>query len=365
VPYKIPLANPLIGEEEARAVYEVVRSGWVREGELVRRFEEEFARYLGVRHAIATSSGTAALHVALATLGVGPGDEVIVPSFTCVPPVAMVLLVGATPVFADIEPETYNLDPGSVERMITDRTKAIIPINYAGHPAELEVLQEIAEDHDLYLLNDAAQALGASYKGRRMADFGQVSIFSFSPNKTITTGEGGMVVTNDDELAERARIIKDYGQKPRFHYVELGHNYHMTEMQAAMGLAQLRKIDRILKLKRRSARLMTELLDELDGIRPPIEKPYCTHAYCLYTVRLTTDKIRRDELMAALAARGIQTRIYFPPVHESPLMARHAHRRDRLTATEEVASSVLSLPISPTLTEEDIFYIREVLESLL
>jgi len=353
----IPLADPCVGEEEAKAVYEVVKSGWIRQGKVVEEFERRFSKYLGVKHAIAVSSGTAALHVALAAVGIKKGEEVIVPSFTCVPPISAILLVGAVPVLADIEEITYNLDPNSVRNVLSDKSKAIIPINYAGHPAELKELQEIAESKGLYLINDAAEALGAMYDGKNIAQFGDVVVFSFSPNKTITTGEGGMVVTNDDEIAEKARIIRDYGQKERFYYVELGFNYHMTEMQAAVGLVQLRKLEEFVKSKRKNAKLLTNLLNEIDGIIPPAELPNCRHCYMLYSIRVVEGN--RDELSKKLESFGIQNRVYFPPVHSSPMLHKFEYRCDSLKVTDRVSSTILSLPSSPALSEDDIYYIFE------
>lgn len=359
----IPLADPCISEEEAKAVYEVVKSGWIRQGRIVEEFEKEFAKYLGVKHAIAVSSGTAALHVALASLGIGEGNEVIVPSFTCAPPVSATILVRAVPVFADIEPVTYNINSDSVRKLISDKTKAVIPINYAGHPAELKELQEIAESKGLYLINDAAEALGSMYNGKNIAQFGEIVVFSFSPNKTITTGEGGMIVTNDDEIAEKARIIRDYGQKERFHYVELGFNYHMTEMQAAVGLVQLKKLERFVERKRRNAKLLTKLLEELDDTIPPTELPNCKHCYMLYSVRVLKN---RDKFSKLLKEKyGIQNRIYFPPVHKSPMIRKFKHRTDKLTVTEEVSPTILSLPSSPSLSEADVYYIFESVKNCL
>jgi len=360
---KIPLADPLIGEEEAKAVYEVVKSGWIREGEYVSRFEKEFSKVVGRKYAIATSSGTAALHVALATLGVKKGDEVIVPSFTCAPPVSMTLLTGGKVVFADIEEDTYNIDPESVKKFVSEKTKVIIPINYAGHPAQLDFLEEIAEESGICLLNDAAEALGARYKGKDVSKFGDIVIFSFSPNKTITTGEGGMIVTDDEELAEKARIIKDYGQKERFNNIEIGNNYHMTEMQAAIGIVQLKKLEEIVKRKRRNAKMLSDELSDIEGIKIPIEMNGCKHVYCLYSIRVL--KGSRDKVMKFLDSAGIQTRIYFPPVHKTPMMRKYGYKADSLKKTEEVANTILSLPSSPKLTEDDIAYISETIHKII
>lgn len=352
----IPLAKVFFDEHEVNAVASVITSGWIREGGRVKEFEEKFANYVGARYAVAISSGTAALHTALLSLGVKAGDEVIVPSLTCIPPVSMAVLAGAVPVFCDIEPQTYNLDIESVERMITKKTKAIIPINYAGHPAALDSLAEIAERNNIFLLNDAAEALGSTFKGKTVSEFGDVSIFSFSPNKTITTGEGGMLVTNNEEIAEKARVIKDYGQKPRFNHVVLGHNYHMTELQAALGVTQLKKIDRILGLKMRNARQLTQELSEFSGVKTPVEAPGCTNTYCLYTVQVGNTPLR-DYLMQNLSKVGIQNRLYFPPMHLSPMFNDYPAKMDKLTVTEKATNTILSLPTSASLTDNEIRFI--------
>jgi len=364
----IPVADPLIGEEEAKAVYDAVRSGWVREGILTAKFEKMFADYTKSKHAVATSSGTTALHAAMLCLGLKPGDEVIVPSLTCIPPVSAALLCGAVPVFADIETETYNIDPGAVEAAITGKTKMIIPINYGGHPAELAELEKIANNHGIILLNDMAEALGAKVGNKNAAEFGQLSIYSFSPNKTITTGEGGMVTTNDAALAEKIRRVKDYGQNGRFNYAELGSNYHFTEMQAAMGIEQMKKIDKVVKRKRDAAKLMTEKLGDIKQLKLPVEKEGYTHAYMLYTVRILDSKIknkmRREDVMKRLELAGIQSRVYFPPLHESELLKKSKSRVSSKKNIDAVAGSLLSLPSSPKLTEEQINHIAKTMKEI-
>ena len=364
----IPVADPLIGEEEAKAVYDAVRSGWVREGILTAKFEKMFADYTKSKHAVATSSGTTALHAAMLCLGLKPGDEVIVPSLTCIPPVSAALLCGAVPVFADIETETYNIDPGAVEAAITGKTKMIIPINYGGHPAELAELEKIANNHGIILLNDMAEALGAKVGNKNAAEFGQLSIYSFSPNKTITTGEGGMVTTNDAALAEKIRRVKDYGQNGRFNYAELGSNYHFTEMQAAMGIEQMKKIDKVVKRKRDAAKLMTEKLGDIKQLKLPVEKEGYTHAYMLYTVRILDSKIknkmRREDVMKRLELVGIQSRVYFPPLHESELLKKSKSRVSSKKNIDAVAGSLLSLPSSPKLTEEQINHIAKTMKEI-
>jgi len=359
--FRIPIANVDIGEEEADAVAQVILSRRIREGLTVERFEEAFAQYVGVRHAIAVSSGTSALICAMLALDIKPGDEVIIPSLSCSPPANVALGLRAKPIFADIEPKTYNIDPEDVKRKITDKTKAIIPIHYGGHPANLDEISELCVSRDIILLNDAAEALGARYKGRKIGTFGLVSVFSFSPNKTITTGEGGMITTNDDELAEKVRMITDYGQDRKFHCIVLGYNFKMTEMQAAIGIIQLKKINRILKLKRRNAEYMTKLLSDINGIIPPLEETYCKHAYMLYTIRVVKDfGLDRDELMKALGENGIQSRVYFPSLHLQPLYTR-TFGRVKLPVTEKISKEILSLPSSPTLELSDVEKIAQII----
>lgn len=358
---KVPFAEPWISDEEAKAVYEAVVNKMLRYGDHIKRFEEAMAKYVGVKYAIAVSSGTAALHVALLALGIGPGDEIIVPSFSCAPPVIATVLCGARPVFVDIEPETLNLDPHDIKRKITPRTKVVIPIHYAGHPAEMDDLLEIAEKYGLYVIEDAAEALGAIYKGKMAGSMGHVSILAFSPNKIITTGEGGMVLTNDPEIAERARIIMNYGQKERFNYIMLGHNYHLTEFQAAMGLIQMKKVEKAIERRRKLARLYNELLEDLSIIETPIEKSYVRHVYMSYYIRVPAQI--RDSLIRFLDERGIGTRIYFPPLHLQP--AYKVYASGRLPITEDVARRILNLPMSPCLSEEQIEYVVTVIKSFL
>ncbi len=354
---KIPFSDPWIDEEEARAVYETVRSKMLRYGKNVSEFERVFSSWLGVKHAIACSSGTAALHAVLLALGVGPGDEVIVPSFSCGPPAVAVVLCGAKPVFADIELDTLNLDPSDVRRKITSRTRAIIPIHYGGHPAELDELLDIAERHGIYLIEDCAEAQGALYRGRKVGTFGHVAIFAFSPNKIITTGEGGMVVTNDDEIAEKVRIVCNYGQKGRFNYVMLGNNYHMTEMQAAIGLVQMKKIDKIIELRRRIAKMYDEYLSKIDHVKTPVELPHCRHVYMTYYIRVRPDI--RDRLIKFLEDHGVETRIYFPPLHIQPIFKKYVDYS--LERSEQAYREIINIPIYPHMKDEEVMYVCEVI----
>nr|MDO8134547.1 DegT/DnrJ/EryC1/StrS family aminotransferase [Candidatus Njordarchaeum guaymaensis] len=257
---KIPVADPYITREDVRAVAQAIKNKRLSQGQYVDRFEREFASYLGRKHALAAMNGTAALHLAIMSVGVKPGDEVIVPSFTFIATSNCVLYAGAKPVFVDIDPNTYNIDPEKIERLISPRTKAIIPVHYAGQPADMDPILEIAERRGLCVIEDAAEAHGATYKNRKAGAIGELGCFSFYPNKNMTTGEGGMLATDDDEIAEKVRLLRSHGQDSRYHHVTIGYNYRMTDMQAALGMVQLRRLDRILRKKREAAEYYGKLL---------------------------------------------------------------------------------------------------------
>jgi perosamine synthetase len=360
----IRIAEPDINEEEAKAAYESIIGGNLRYGPQIEAFEKEVAEYIGVKYAVAVSSGTAALHVALLALGIKPGDEVILPSFSCVSPAIATILSNAKPVFADIETRSLNIDPEDVKKLISPRTKVIIPIHYNGHPAEMDPLLEIAKENNVYILEDAAEALGAEYKGKRAGSLGHVAVLSFSPNKTITTGEGGMILTNDYEIYERARIIADYGQKGRFNYIVLGHNYHMTAFQAAIGLIQMKKIDQILDKKRMLAKLYSEILSGEPSLEIPFNASYVKPSFMSYYVKFKTKKLR-DKVMVYLNNKGIETRIYFPPLHKSPYYQQFVESKNKLWQTEEISSRILNIPLSPKLSENHIYYISNIIKEAL
>ncbi len=250
----IPISRPRVGEEEARAVYETIKTGQLCEGPKVREFETAFADLAGVKHAVVCFNGTVALHLLWRALGLGPGDEVIVPSLTFISTAVSLLFVGATPVFADVDRQTYNLDPDDVERKITSRTRAIMPVHYGGQVADMDALMALAEKHGIPVCEDAAEATGARLHGRHAGSFGKASIFSFTPTKNMTTGEGGMITTDDDAIASMVRLLKNHGQDREYHHVEVGYNYRMTEMQAAMGVVQLGKLAETIEIKNRNAR---------------------------------------------------------------------------------------------------------------
>ena len=344
----IRLARPDVGDEELDAIAAVFRSGILTDGPATAAFEAAFAAHHQVEHAVAFASGTVALAAIHLGLGIGPGDEVIVPSMTFISTATSVLHVGATPVFADILPDTFDLDPADVARRITPATKAIVAVHYGGQAADLDGLRAVADDAGVLLIEDAAEAHGATYRGRPVGGFGRAAMFSFTPTKNITTGEGGMVTTDDGDLAEHLRLLRNHGQSAPGHHVLVGHNWRLSEMQAAMGNAQLGKLPGILQRKQAHAQRLTERLAGVPGITPPAVRPDCGHVFMLYT--LLVDR-GRDELRDGLAARRIESRVYFPPAHQQPIFAP---ARTDLPVTDEVARHMLSVPIHAQLPSSDI-----------
>ncbi|MDR7396816.1 MAG: DegT/DnrJ/EryC1/StrS family aminotransferase [Armatimonadota bacterium] len=349
----VPIARPVVTEEDRRRVLEVLSSGKLSSGEWVERFEAAFAAYVQVPHAVATSSGTAGLEVLLEALGVGPGDEVVVPAFTFAATANAVVHRGARPVFVDIDPVTFNLDPSSVEDALRrhPRVRGIVAVHLYGLPAAVDVLAELADRHGVWLVEDAAQAHGAALRGRRVGGFGVAAVFSFYPTKNMTTGEGGMVVARDPQLARRVRLLVHQGQSGPYRYEVVGHNYRMTDLAAALGLGQLEKLDERNAARRRNAQTLTEVLRDLPGILPPTEPEGYFHVYHQYTVRAR----RRDELSRHLRARGVETRVYYPePVPHTEPYRRLGYTPGGWPQAERASGEVLSLPVHPALTEGDL-----------
>jgi perosamine synthetase len=300
-----------------------------------------------VPFAVAFANGTVALSAMYLALGIGPGDEVVVPSLTFVSSATSVLHVGGTPVFADIDSETFNLDPLDVAKRITKRTKAVLAVHYGGQPADMDGLRQVAEDANVILLEDAAQAHGATYRGRSVGSLGRAAMFSFTPTKNITTGEGGMVTTSDESLAGNLRLLRNHGQTGVYHHAVLGFNWRLTEMQAAIGEVQLRKLDGILERKRANADRLSKLLGDVPGVRLPVQLPDREHVFMLYTLYLRD----RDLMIGELHAAGIEARVYFPPVHKQPIFASST---TDLPITDEVSRHILSLPFHSRLSTADL-----------
>jgi dTDP-4-amino-4,6-dideoxygalactose transaminase len=380
--------RPWITEDDAKAVVDALMSGNLVSpyGKYGKLLEGELAKYLNVKYALAVSSGTTALHLALKAIGVGPGDEVIVPAFTFLATASSVLHSNAVPVFADISLETLGLDPASVEGKITDRTKAIIVVHLAGMPAEMDGLIKVAREHNLYLIEDTAQALGATYRGVKAGALGDLGTFSFYPTKTITSSEGGAVSTNSDELASKVRLLRSHGETGKYYYEELGYNYRMGELQAALGYSQLLRIEEIIRRKEAFARVLTEELSSLDNdlLILPKPKPYVRHAWHIYQI-LLTDRVGkpRDRVVEELRARGLEavTVAYPIPLYETPLFTKMiGHGKGcpwscpfygrkieykPLPNTEEATRRVLGILVSPHFTEDDASYAARIIKETL
>ena len=356
---RIPIARPVIGDEEVEAVARVLRSGILAHGPEVERFEEEFAEYVGVDYAVAVANGTVALDLVLKAYRVGPGDEVITTPFSFVATANAVLYQGARPVFADIDPETYNIDPDRVVEKITSRTRAIIAVHLYGHPADMKALREIAEDHDLILIEDAAQAHGAECHGVKAGAMGDAAAFSFYATKNMTTGEGGMVTTNDRRVAERVRVLRDQGQRGKYRHVTLGFNYRMTSLAAALGRVQLRRLDALNEARRRNAERLTRGLRGLPGIVTPVEREGCRHVYHQYVVRVTGGAgVSRDELASRLASQGVGVAVHYPTtIPDQPLYRKLGITCPDCREARRAAREVLSLPVHPALEPGDLDYI--------
>lgn len=357
----IPIAAPQIGEEERQAVLDVLDSGQLAQGPVVEDFERAFARFCGVANAVAISNGTAALHLLLLAHGLKAGDEVITTSFSFVSSANSALFVGARPVFVDIEQDTYNLDPDRVEGAITPKTRAIMPVDLYGHPAAVAEIREIARRHDLVVVEDACQAHGATIDGVKTGALGVSAAFSFYPTKNMTTSEGGMVTTDDDELAAKVRVLRQHGATTRYRHEVLGYNFRLTELAAAIGRAQLAKLDRFNQARRRNAAILSHGLAGIPGLVTPIERQGYGHVYHQYTVRVEKD---RDRVSERLRELGVGTAIHYPiPVHKQPLYIDLGYGSISLPISERMAGQVLSLPVHPGLTDADLDRIIESVRS--
>jgi dTDP-4-amino-4,6-dideoxygalactose transaminase len=345
----IYMAKPQIGDDEKKAVMEVLDSGMLAQGPRTKAFEEAFAEMCGVKHAIATSSGTTALHVALLANGIGPGDEVITSAFTFIASSNSILFTGARPVFIDIDPGTFNLHPGMIEAAITPRTKAIMPVHLYGLACDMDPILRIAEKHGLAIIEDACQSHGAAYKGKKVGSFG-TGTFSLYPTKNITSGEGGMITTNDSVVDEKCRVIRQHGMRRRYYHDELGFNFRMTDVHAAIGLAQLKKLEKFNAQRQANGKFLSENLK--DVIVPPIPEGQ-THVFHQYTIRVSGGK--RDALRAHLQERGVGSEVYYPvPIHQQSFYVSELGYKDILPETESAALEVLSLPVHTGLSASDL-----------
>jgi dTDP-4-amino-4,6-dideoxygalactose transaminase len=376
---EIPLARPYTDEAEVAAAAAVIRSGWVSQGARAAEFEKMVAEFVGARFAIATNSCTSALHLSLYLLGVGPGDEVLCPSFTCFATANAIRHVGAFPIFVEIEPKTFNLDPATLALTVTPKTRAIMAVHQIGLAADMDPIREIARRHGLGIVEDAATALGGEYRGKRIGSLGSPTAFSFHPRKIITTGEGGMLTTDDETIAERARIVRSHGasvsdlerHKARgtiyAAYPEVGYNYRMTDIQAAVGVEQMKKLPWILARKQEIGRWYDEHLVAIDEVETPFVPDYAIHSYQSYLITLrprSSRRIDRDALLRQMAARGISCRHGIAPMHWEPYY-RQLYPGLHLPITEEISQRTMFLPIYPSMTETELQYIVDNLKELL
>ena len=369
----VPMSSTDITEDDIESVVEVLRSGRLSLGPAQERFEDLVAEYIGVEHAVAVSSGTAALHLLVRALGIEPGDEVLVPSFTFAASVNCILYDGAVPVFVDVEPDTYNLDPADLEAKITPRTRAIVAVDAFGHPAEWDQIERIAKKHGLAVIDDACEALGARYRGRRIGTMGAAATFAFYANKQITTGEGGMIVTDDAGIAEACRSRRNQGRGRMGSWLEherLGYNYRMDEMSAALGVSQMGRVDALLRRRREAARTYSNYLKQFDWLATPMALDHVWVSWFVYVVRLAPH-VDREALIADLAGQGIPSRAYFSPIHLQPyiqtmlaagkLGAGWDWSPGSLPVTEELSRHTLALPFHSNLTEADVHLVVRAL----
>ena len=359
----IPIAKPIIGEEEIAAVGDVLRSGMLAQGKEVKQFEDEFARYLGAKFAIAVNNGTVALDLAVKALGLKPGDEVITPAFTFIATANCAIYQGLKPVFADVDPHTFNIDPNDLQEKITPRTRAVIGVHLYGQPFELSAVQQICEDKGLHLIEDCAQAHGAEYRGRKVGSFA-TGCFSFYPTKNMTTGEGGMITTNDDSLEQRLHLLRSHGDTGKYNHVSLGYNYRMMNIQGALGLAQLTKLEEFTAKRIKNAEFLDKNIKRT-GITTPHRADGVRHVYHQYVVRVEDDLgSTREKLMEFLQSRGIGSAVHYPKaVYEQPFYKELGYTNVRCPVAEDVSRRVMSLPVHPSLSQDDLKYIAENINS--
>lgn len=351
----IHIAKPMLGEDEVNAVAEILRSGMLAQGKTVAEFESNFAKYCGTKHAVAVGNGTQALHAALLAAGVQPDDEVITSPFSFIASATTIVHCGARPVFADIEPRTFNIDVNSIGELITPNTKAIMPVHLFGLPADLDALRTLCDSRGIALIQDACQAHGSTIGGKPIGQYGDLAAFSFYPTKNITTGEGGAIITDDDDLAEKLRLLRHQGQKSRYEYSMVGYNYRMTEMAAAIGVQQLKKLPSWTEKRIANAGYLDKALGISEKITTPFVPNGFKHVYHQYTIRVQN----RDQVIQKLADGGVGAGVYYPKgLHQLGPLAGYSDRS--MPVTEKAANEVLSLPVHPGLSDEELATVAEV-----
>ncbi len=355
---KIPLAKPYVGEEEIKAVSQVIRYGWLSMGPKLTEFENEFAKFIGIKHAVAVNSGTSGLHLCIKALNIRPGDEVITPSFSFVASSNPVIFEGGKPVFVDIDERTYNIDPQKLEEAITEKTKAIILVHIFGQPCNMDAIMMIVEKSKIPIIEDACEALGATYNGKKVGTFGKASVFAFYPNKQITTGEGGIIVTDDDEIADICRSWRNQGRDDSgewLKHIRIGYNYRLDEMSCAVGIEQLKKVEFILNKRREIATKYTERLKRIDGIITPYVGPNTETSPWVYYLRVE-ENLDRNKILEYLNENGVSSRAYFyPPIHLQPVYKNiFGYIGGELPITERVSNKGFIIPFFVDMTDEQI-----------
>lgn len=352
----IPIAKPNIGEEEKNAVIKVLDSGMLAQGSKVKEFEDNFSEYIGTKYAIATNNGTTALHMALLSCGVEKGDEVITTPFSFIATVTSIIFCNAIPVFVDIEPKTFNMDPEKIEDAVTKNTKAIMVVHLYGQSCQMDKINKIAEKYDLKIIEDACQAHGAEFKRKRAGSIGDVGCFSFYPTKNMTTGEGGMITTNDHGISEKIKLLRNHGQQDRYDHVIIGYNYRMTDMAATIGIEQLKKLDRFNNKRTENADYLTKNLP--NNVVTPVEMENVKHVFHQYTIRCKN----RNKLINKLKENGIGSGIYYPKcLHQYQPLKKY--QKNNLIEAEKATSEVLSLPIHPLVMQNDLNKIKMTIQN--
>lgn len=364
----IPVNSPLIAKNAKKYVLDCVNSGWVSSaGAYIEKFEEKFSEFLGVKYSVTTTNGTSALHLAIASLNIGKGDEVIVPDLTIISCALAVIYTGATPIFVDVEKTTGNIDPKKIEEKITKRTKAIMVVHLYGHPADMDPILSLAKKYNLKVIEDAAEAHGAEYKGKKVGGLGDIGCFSFYANKIITTGEGGMVVTNDKALYEKANLLKDlaHSKKRRFMHDEIGFNYRMTNMQAALGLAELEEAETYIQKKRKMAEQYIKGLKEVIEVELPKELDYAKSIYWMFPLLVSRKSpIDRNQFRSKLKELGVDTRDFFYPLHEQPILKKLGFGKGNYPVSSDLSKRGFYIPSGLALLDKEIFYVIEVIKKV-
>lgn len=358
----IPVFKPILSKNASKYLLDSLNSSWISsKGPFVWDFEKNFAKYLGVKYAVTTTSGTAALHLALSAVGIGREDEVIVPAFTMIAPLFATLYTGAKPVLVDADPDTWNIETSLIEKKITKKTKAIIPVHIYGHPVDMDPIISLAKKYGLFIIEDVAEALGAEYKGRKVGTFGDLSCFSFYANKTVTTGEGGMVITSSKRLYERLLLLRDMAHSPkkRFLHTDLGFTYRMTNLQAALGLAQLEEIDNMVKLKRNIASFYNAHLANTLGLTLPPEETWAKNIYWTYCI------LAKKNLSGLLNKKGIDTRDFFIPMHKQPVFNRLGlFKKEKYPVAEYLSKHGFYIPSGPDISKKQLEYICNMIKDI-